>query len=241
MFCKQCGQQIDDNANFCANCGCQINGTNTASVLTNENDKPNTALGVLGFFLPLVGLIIFLVNNDKQPKKAKSAGKGALAGFITQVVIAVILAIVVAVLVPVFIVKNAPSAEEIYNTVESFEQMFDDIEDEIEHNVETVIIDDVEEGVSVEIGEFKIVEGEPYATTGLDITITNNSYETETYEISICAYDSYGEMFDSEFALAKNVAPNESVTVTVFTDVLTEDFEKYQKAEYGILNIEDYD
>ena len=36
----------------------------------------------LGFFIPIVGLILYLVWKDQTPLKAKSAGKGALIGAI---------------------------------------------------------------------------------------------------------------------------------------------------------------
>lgn len=50
-------------------------------------DKPSFWFSLLGFFFPIVGLILYLVYENKKPKRAKSAGKGALAGFITKIVI----------------------------------------------------------------------------------------------------------------------------------------------------------
>lgn len=43
-------------------------------------DSPNVGMAILGFFLPIVGLILFLVWRDTTPQRAASAGKGALAG-----------------------------------------------------------------------------------------------------------------------------------------------------------------
>ena len=48
-------------------------------------DAPNTGFAVLGFFFPLIGLILFLMWKDQTPLKAKSAGKGALIGVIVWV------------------------------------------------------------------------------------------------------------------------------------------------------------
>lgn len=42
---------------------------------------------VLGFFLPIVGLILWLVWKDDKPLTAKKAGVGALASVIACVVI----------------------------------------------------------------------------------------------------------------------------------------------------------
>ena len=52
---------------------------------------------LLGFFIPLAGLILFLCWKKKQPGKARSAGRGALIGFITSIVLTVLLAILGAV------------------------------------------------------------------------------------------------------------------------------------------------
>lgn len=43
--------------------------------------------GILGFFIPLVGLILYLTWRNDQPKNARKAGQGALisviAGFVS--------------------------------------------------------------------------------------------------------------------------------------------------------------
>jgi len=46
----------------------------------NPNDVPSTGLNIVSFLVPLVGLVIYLTEKDKAPKKAKSAGKAALWG-----------------------------------------------------------------------------------------------------------------------------------------------------------------
>lgn len=55
-----------------------------------SNDAPNIGLAVLGFFIPLVGLILYLVNKDTSPLKAKSAGIGALIGFCVSIAFSII-------------------------------------------------------------------------------------------------------------------------------------------------------
>lgn len=41
---------------------------------------------VLGLFIPIVGLILYLVWKDTKPLSAQQAGKGALIGFIIGIV-----------------------------------------------------------------------------------------------------------------------------------------------------------
>ncbi|MDR0285617.1 MAG: hypothetical protein LBI33_12140 [Propionibacteriaceae bacterium] len=56
----------------------------------NPGDAKSGGFAALGFFFPVVGLILFLVWKDQTPLKARSAGKGALAGVITYVGLSVL-------------------------------------------------------------------------------------------------------------------------------------------------------
>lgn len=85
-FCSMCGKEVVEEAVICPNCGCQL----SKSYSVAEHDAPNTGWAVLGFFIPIVGLILYLINKDKTPQKAKSAGKGALIGFIVSVVFSIV-------------------------------------------------------------------------------------------------------------------------------------------------------
>lgn len=70
--------------------------------LTPDGTKPDEksiGLNILGFFFPLVGLIMYCVMKSDTPKRAKSIGKSALGGFITSVVLSVIAVILTFVLV----------------------------------------------------------------------------------------------------------------------------------------------
>jgi len=87
-YCSKCGKEIEDDAVICIHCGRAVNdGTVSRSA---DADAPNTGFAVLGFLIPLVGLILYLVYKDTQPLKAKSAGKGALIGVCASVVLSII-------------------------------------------------------------------------------------------------------------------------------------------------------
>lgn len=89
-FCSNCGAQVDDTALVCVKCGAQV------TAVRGVNDAPSTGFGVLGFFFPVVGLILYLVWKDQTPLKAKSAGKGALIGVIVSVVGSCLYAVLIA-------------------------------------------------------------------------------------------------------------------------------------------------
>ena len=59
----------------------------------NANDKGGFLWGLLGFCIPIVGLILFLVWKDSKPKSAKAAGIGALVSVIIGVVFYILSAV----------------------------------------------------------------------------------------------------------------------------------------------------
>lgn len=69
---------------------------NTADTSMNDenssslNDQPSVGLNILSFLIPLVGLIIYLTERDKSPRKATSAGKAALWGVGISVILSVV-------------------------------------------------------------------------------------------------------------------------------------------------------
>lgn len=54
-------------------------------------DTGSFGWAVLGFFFPIVGLILFLVWKSEKPVSAKQAGMGALASVISTVVLWILL------------------------------------------------------------------------------------------------------------------------------------------------------
>ena len=88
-FCSKCGKEILDEAVVCPHCGCAV----TPNI--NTDDAPNMGYAVLGFFIPVVGFILYLINKDKTPLKAKSAGKGALIGFCVGIAFSIIYGVLI--------------------------------------------------------------------------------------------------------------------------------------------------
>lgn len=111
-YCSQCGKELVQGAKFCQSCGAPVesaaaagaSGGSSAGYCQQQNAQPNynyveqdipsTGLNVLAFFLPLVGLILYLVYVDSTPRRAKDIGKFALIGFGVGVALGVIGAII---------------------------------------------------------------------------------------------------------------------------------------------------
>ena len=87
-FCKNCGSQIDDRAVICPKCGV---AQHTAPAVV---DNGGFGWGLLGFCIPLVGLILFLVWKDTKPRSGKAAGIGALISVGVSIVLYGFLALI---------------------------------------------------------------------------------------------------------------------------------------------------
>ncbi len=90
MYCKTCGKEINDNAVICPNCGCSTGKGNAVK----GKDESSIGYALLGFFIPIVGLILFLMWKEEYPLRAKSAGKGALVSVIVSVVLGIIYGVI---------------------------------------------------------------------------------------------------------------------------------------------------
>lgn len=88
MFCSKCGAKLPKNSEFCSECG------NSVSEVQNNEVKENTGSsigwGILGFFVPLAGLILYLVWKQERPGDAKAAGMGALIWLILYILLIIL-------------------------------------------------------------------------------------------------------------------------------------------------------
>jgi small-conductance mechanosensitive channel len=74
-----------------------FNATTPNQVSANYEQKPSFGWGVLGFFVPIAGLILYLIWKDEKPLTARLAGKGALISVIVSVVLWIIYFVIIAI------------------------------------------------------------------------------------------------------------------------------------------------
>ncbi len=77
VYCSTCGNPCHPNAVVCIKCGSPINKPRTYKV---ETDEIIPALAWLSFFLPIVGLVLYIMKVQSAPNSAKEYGKMALIG-----------------------------------------------------------------------------------------------------------------------------------------------------------------
>ncbi len=92
--CNMCGSQLQDSYNVCPNCGnpnlAFINSMPNQSFVSNSQQKGNFGWAILGFFVPVAGLVLYLVWRNEKPGDAKMAGIGALISAILEAIFVVI-------------------------------------------------------------------------------------------------------------------------------------------------------
>lgn len=110
-FCPKCGAELPKSGKFCVECGFDTEQfyrtpsdaefNNPSPVTTNPQgyspqvnmppyDSGSFGWAVLGFFIPIVGLVLWLVWMNEKPKSAKMAGMGALVSVAAAVVLNVL-------------------------------------------------------------------------------------------------------------------------------------------------------
>ena len=124
MYCKNCGCSLPDDATKCENCGAVLSyGFEAGKTIPVKEEKGSVLLGILGFIFPLIGLILYLAMMHSEPKKAKSAGKGALTAFIIYLVFIVI--VTISVMIPVIDTYRKSSQADDSSYVESYDYDYD--------------------------------------------------------------------------------------------------------------------
>lgn len=221
MYCKNCGSLVDENSLYCNKCGTKLD--NTQSVPVSE-DRSSFGFALLGFFIPLAGLIFFLVYESKKPKRAKSAGKGALIGFVTEIILLIIFVVL-------YVVLTA--------------SLFQNIGDESTTNMSArggiFNEENLEESVDVTFGELKVSNNGYYSETSLEVTVRNKAEKQCSYYITIEAVDENGARIETDMIYADRLYSGQEMYLTAFEYVEQSKIEKFQNATFKVLEIEKYD
>jgi hypothetical protein len=95
MFCRACGKEVHAECVICPGCGVATGVASPSTLSSVQGDAGGIGWWFLGFFFPLIGLILYLVWKQTQPKNSSMVGRGALVGFIANVLILILYSIIV--------------------------------------------------------------------------------------------------------------------------------------------------
>lgn len=222
MFCQKCGQKIDNNAGYCINCGMQQYSGYTEI----KNDSPNAGFAVLGFFFPIVGLILYLVFMDEKPKRAKSAGKGALISVILKAIAGIIFAVVYFTGIAALLGYTTDLVNNTNSDFSSFSW---------EENGELY-----EDEVAVTFGSFNISEDSYYYETSLDVIVKNIDSKRRNFSITIEAVDENGARLDTDVVYARQLNPQQEIYLKAFEYVEDDLLEQFKSAQFKVLEVKKY-
>ena len=225
MYCNNCGRPVDDNSTYCSNCGARLNPMHEQSYI---EDKPCFGFALLGFFIPLIGLILFLIYEGKKPKRAKSAGIGALIGFITEIILSILLAV----LYVVFSVS-------LFNNISSDNGSNTPIMSSILNEPDTDEI--LENYVNISFGDFEVTSNGYYPKTSLNVTVKNIADKQYTYYITIEAVDTNGARLETDMIYADRLNAGQEIHLKAFEYVEQEKLEQFKSATFKVLEINTYD
>ena len=225
MYCKNCGRTVDDTSSYCNNCGARIDNKPNADV---SEDSSSMGFAILGFFIPIIGLILFLIYEGKKPKRAKSVGKGALIGFITKIVLTIILVIL-------YVVFATSLFNNISNDIVSNMPVIGDMFRE--ETTDKIL----EKYVDVSFGKFKVTNNGYYSETSLDITVKNKAEKQCTYDITIEAVDANGARIETDMIYADRLGAGQEIYLKAFEYVDQEKLNQFKNATFKVLEINKYD
>ena len=86
-FCSHCGKELVDEAIVCPGCGCGVaGGTKSKPVANPADDVPNMGLNIISFLLPIIGVILYILEHEKAPKKANQIGQWTICGVVVSII-----------------------------------------------------------------------------------------------------------------------------------------------------------
>lgn len=213
MYCSNCGSYVEDNLIYCMNCGAQVKFTEKES----ENDKSSFGFAALGFFIPIVGLILYIIYYKERPLRAKSVGIGAIIGFVLHFVLAVVISL--------------------FTYFLSF-SLFNTLLDGIDNNI--TAHQAVESCTDVKFGEFT-AEYSGYALeTFVDVTVTNTDDERHSLWIKIEAFSPNGTRIDTDTLYVDELNPSQSALLRGFTNASDEKIALLENADFRVIDITAY-
>lgn len=216
MFCSNCGREIDNRAAVCIHCG-----TPVGRFYQKPEDAPSGGFAAIGFFIPLVGLILYLVYHDTRPLRAKSAGKGALIGFITKLVLYIVLMIL-----NIFLftgMSNDLTANGHPATIERYS------EDKTENILEN--------SLDVNIGKFIVEKGDYYDKTTLSVTVKNKSQSRHSFFIKLEAVDKTGARLDTDMIYVTDLNSGQEMHLEAFKYVAQDKIPEFKGATFKVLEV----
>lgn len=215
MYCSRCGEYQNGNEAYCQNCGAKL----SVGQGNTPDDRSSPGFAALGFFFPLVGLILFAVFDSKQPRRAKSAGKGALIGFIVKAVLTILFTVIYTTGV-LNLIQNTTGVDS--------SQIVDFVAGESTSEV-------LDKYVDISLDKLHISNNGVYNEISLDVTLKNKSDKRCSFDITIEAVTPNGERLATDSLYADRLMPGQSVHLEAFQYADPQYAAAFKTAKYRVI------
>jgi len=215
MYCSRCGEYQNGNEAYCQNCGAQL----SVGQGNTPDDRSSPGFAALGFFFPLVGLILFAVFDSKQPRRAKSAGKGALIGFIVKAVLTILFTVIYTTGV-LNLIQNTTGVDS--------SQIADFVAGESTSEV-------LDKYVDISLDKLHISNNGVYNEISIDVTLKNKSDKRCSFDITIEAVTPNGERLATDSLYADRLMPGQSVHLEAFQYADPQYAAAFKTAKYRVI------
>ena len=215
MYCSRCGEYQNGNEAYCQNCGAQL----SVGQSNTPDDRSSPGFAALGFFFPLVGLILFAVFDSKQPRRAKSAGKGALIGFIVNVVLTILFTVIYTTGV-LNLIQNTTGVDS--------SQIADFVAGESTSEV-------LDKYVDISLDKLHISNNGVYNEISLDVTLKNKSDKRCSFDITLEAVTPNGERLATDSLYADRLMPGQSIHLEAFQSADPQYATAFKTAKYRVI------
>lgn len=217
MYCSRCGEYQNETNAYCQNCGAPLSA---GSESITPDDRASPGFAALGFFFPLVGLILFAVFDRKQPRRARSAGKGALVGFIVKAVLTIL-----------FVVLYSTGVANIIQNTTGIDssQITGFVAGESTNDV-------LDKYVDISLDKLHITNNGVFNEISLDVTMKNKSNKCCSFAVTIEAVTPNGERLATDSLYAERLTPGQSVHFKAFQNADSQYAEKFKTAKYRVID-----
>ena len=215
MYCSRCGEYQNGNEAYCQNCGAQL----SVGQGNTPDDRSSPGFAALGFFFPLVGLILFAVFDSKQPRRAKSAGKGALIGFIVKAILTILFTVIYTTGV-LNLIQNTTGVDS--------SQIADFVAGESTSEV-------LDKYVDISLDKLHISNNGVCNEISLDVTLKNKSDKRCSFDITIEAVTPNGERLATDSLYADRLMSGQSVHLEAFKYADPQYAAAFKTAKYRVI------
>ena len=87
MYCPNCGApDIDTRAVICPKCGVETGFTTNSQ----KTDSGSVVNWIIGFLIPIIGILMYVLWKDEKPVSAKQALNGSLISIVLIIILSAI-------------------------------------------------------------------------------------------------------------------------------------------------------